>query len=430
MGPIEHLRDGEQGDYRLKQSSITNIQFDNNTLKKINSSEAFQETLRLIAQGKMATAENTRPGKGEKLLELTREAVEFGNPAEFSLPGPASYNKPDILDPKLTSLQLEDMIEPAQSFIEKALNYHEDIQVKAEIKLEDNNIEFANSQGFSGSYSQSKLSILLMLRLIEGKNMLESFAYTSHTHLDNIDWQELADRVLHFLDRGRKNVTMSSGTYPVVFIPETAINLLFPVNACLNGNAVARGLSPWKNRLGEKLFHEDIEIFNDGTLDRGIGSCPFDREGIPTEKFPFFNKGTLENFILDLDTAHELNQKPRGTRGERGPEANNVIMAPGQKNIADLLSTIDEGVLIADTQGTWAGNPYGGQVSGNISLGFQIKDGKITGRIKDAMFSLNTFKALKEQIQALSKEQRWVENALLPYMIIDEVNISLKEGSG
>jgi len=76
--------------------------------------------------------------------------------------------------------------------------------------------------------------------------------------------------------------------------------------------------------------------------------------------------------------------------------------------------------------GAWAGNPYGGQVSGNISLGYKIKNGKIQGRIKDAMFSLNVFQALKNRVAAIGSEREWVENMFLPAILIEPVSISIK----
>ncbi len=420
------LDPAEQGDLLSKESQHTTVQFSNNRLKKINSGESSREILRLIKNGRVGLVENTKPENKNRLIEMAREASELGSRVEFSLPGPVRLENPEICDEQIDKLKLEELIQPAQEFIQKTTSYHPDLQAEVSIRKENNYIKLENSSGFSGAYKQTQVKILFGLRLIEGKNLLVAYSFPQKTHWENINWEEEREILLQKIDWGRKNVSLTSGNYPVLFIPETFAEILHPVEACLNGQAIVRGLSPWENRLGEKIFSDNLNLSNDGLLQRGPESKPFDREGVACSSFPLFENGKLKNYLLDLDTAHKLNLTPMGTGGENGPVVNNLVMDPGERSFSEMLSSIDEGILIAGTMGAWAGNPYGGQVSGNISLGYKIRNGKIEGRLKDAMFSLNIFRAFKDNISAIGSEPKWVDNLHLPPVLIDPVNISIK----
>ncbi len=420
------LQAGEQGDLYRKQSSHTTVQFANNRLKKINSGETNREVLRLIKNGRIGIGENTKPNNREYLSKMARETLDYGPRVDFAFPAQTRLKKPEIWDEELVNLPLEELIQTAQDFINKATQYHPDIQAEVSIQKEKNFFELENSAGFSSSFRQSQVKVLFALRLIEGKNLLVNYSFPQRTHWRDIDWENDCENLLREIDWGRTNVPLRSGNYPVLFIPETLADILHPVEACLNGQAVVRGLSPWENRLGEQVFSSEFSLSNQGILDRGPASKPFDREGVACSSFPLIEKGRLKNYVLDLETAHKLDLSPTGTGGENGPDFNNLVMEPGNNSFSEMLESIDEGLLIAGTMGAWAGNPYGGQVSGNISLGYKIKNGRIEGRVKDAMFSLNIFQAFKERISAIGSEQKWADNMLLPPVLINPVNISIK----
>ena len=65
-------------------------------------------------------------------------------------------------------------------------------------------------------------------------------------------------------------------------------------------------------------------------------------------------------------------------------------------------------------------------MSGNISLGYKIEKGQIVGRIKDAMFSVNVFTDLRDNLVALSSDKLWRGNTCYPYLQLANVNISTK----
>jgi PmbA protein len=227
-------------------------------------------------------------------------------------------------------------------------------------------------------------------------------------------------------------VPLASGEYPVVLTPHAVGDLLLPVISCCNGRAVAKGISPWKDRLGEDMFDARITIYDDGLLQNGVGSAYFDGEGVPTQKTAIIEDGVLKNFLTDLDSAAALNLKPTGNglrsrfMSPPAPSITNLTMDGGDITVDEIMRKMGDGVLIDRLIGTMMGNLYGGVVSGNIMLGYKVAGGKRVGRIKDAMVSINAFEALKTGLMGLSRERVALGNFVLPHVWLRNVNIATK----
>ena len=58
-----------------------------------------------------------------------------------------------------------------------------------------------------------------------------------------------------------------------------------------------------------------------------------------------------------------------------------------------------------------AGNILGGDISGNVLLGYKIEKGEIVGRVKDTMIAGNIYRILKD-IAAMGSESEWVSSLL------------------
>ena len=210
------------------------------------------------------------------------------------------------------------------------------------------------------------------------------------------------------------------------------------------GPSIYKKVSPWKDKIGEKIADEKLSIYDDGTVDGLSASSPFDCEGTPTQKTPIIEKGVLKNFIADKVTANRLGINPTGNGFKRGggfsleneidgvptTASSNNILSPGNKHSDKILAELEEGILVDGLLGTMMGNALSGMLSGNIGLGFHVKDGKVQGRIKDAMLTVNLFNAIKDSILEISSdlknEVNWSGNCLIPWMLFDGCTLAVK----
>lgn len=286
-------------------------------------------------------------------------------------------------------------------------------------------VELVNSAGFQGMGEVTGWQMYFGGELVSEDGFLQVYDWMAQSdYLPHTESMKAS--VIESFRLAKENVSIKPGQYPVIFAPGEVSCVVDPLLACLNGVGISRGFSPFKGRIGELAFDPRFSLIDDALVDGALGSKGFDREGVPTARRALIDSGKISGYLLDLQTAHLLNMSPTGNGGGASPVSNNTIVLGGDKSYGEMLAGIDEGVLIENTMGAWAGNPYGGQVSGNIALGYKIEKGRVVGRIKDCMFSVNVFTDLRDNLAALSREQHWRGNTCYPYLQLANVNISTK----
>lgn len=422
----------QEAEVYYRRSVSSPVEFENNRLKSIKLVEDAGLALRVIKDGRVGFSTTNKLNDVDSLVRNALATAQFGAPANFELPGESPVPSPVIHDGRVENLDTEEMVQSGQELIGPIRAVDPQIQVFCTVARESREIRVMNTRGFAGAYRKTLHRTSFGGELVEGTNMLYVYDGRSSTALlDGL--LPIVHEVAENFRIGRKNVDLRSGEYTVILTPHAVADLLQPVEACLDGKAVAKKISPWRDKIGQAIFHPSVSITDDGTLSEAVGSAPFDDEGVPMQETTLIRNGVLEGFYLDLSSARELAMRPtgnglkaRGLTATPTSETTNLVMAPGTRSYKELLAGVKEGVWIDLLMGTFAGNPYGGVVSGNILLGYKIENGQLVGRIKDCMFSVNAFTALKEQLAGISSERRWNDNQLLPYVMLEGVNIATR----
>lgn len=410
----------------------TVIEYTDNQLKEIRNSENSGATLRVINKaGLMGISTTTKPNDLERLLEHAVTTSDFGSQAGFDFPGMSPLPAPKIADLSLVELPIDRMVNIVTDLAAAVQAEDPQIQAGAQITRSISTIGLKNTSGFDAEYNHTAFVAALIADLTEGSNMIAVFDFAVGTHFD-FDAEKLKDKVLGDFRVARVNVPMPPGEYPVIVSPRAMLDLLRPVLACLEGKAVVKGISPWKGRLGERMFSEAFTLYDDGAADGCVNSGVFDGEGVPMQRKALIDRGVPSHYLLDLQSAAKLGMKPTGN-GMRvrdntpAPSMTNLVAPAGEHDLNAMIGGISSGLLVDSLMGAWAGNPYTGQISGNINLGYKIENGRRVGRVKDTMFATNVFEAFRERFLGCSRELVRTQFGVLPYFMFDRANISSKE---
>ncbi len=429
-------KQAEQVELYQVETKETPVSFENNRLKGIDTREQRISALRVVAKGKLGFATTTGTDMDE-LLEKALATAEFGRPWEVSFPEQTQLQEIKLFHQPTADIANREMVEMGQKVVDRLKRHHPDVLASARVSCRESTVRLLNSNGFSGEYSRSLFWLLGSFELVEGKNLLSAYKGFSTGKLED-QAEKMTDYLEEVLQKGRKNVPVSSDSYSVLFTPQAMGDVITPLLACADGKAVEKGFSPWKDKIGQEIFNPHLSLYDDPTIAYGPGSGIFDGEGIPATATAIIRDGAVNSFLLDLATAHNLDMKPTGN-GWRSratelpvPTASNVVLSYAHtKPLKEIIGNIKKGIIVHSLMGAWAGNPYTGQVSGNIDLGFLVENGEITGRIKDCMLSINAFQSFKDKIEAASDQQEWGflfsgANMLMPYMQFADVSISAK----
>lgn len=422
---LEHAGPGVDATITLDEARKVELNFEFNRLKSIQNTESLSYTAQAIKGNKLGIARSTRPGDAASTLDRAIRLTEYGAPVEYGFPEPAPAARPNVYSEDLAALSLERMIETGSDLARFLKALHPDINGSVTIGRSVVKESVANTKGLDASWEKTILVFGASANLVEGQNLVSIYEYCASTGLD-LDLETLKERLGRKFALARKNVRVETGSYDVLFTPRGFRDLLSPIIACLDGKAVARGISPFDGRLGEQVFSPALTIVEDGTMDGGTGSRMYDEQGVACARTPLVQKGVLREYLLDIGTAKKLGRSPIGTGGPNGIRPNNLLAEGGEVSKDSLLAGMKRGIVIENTMGAWAGNPYSGQVNGNISMGFWVIDGKPVGRVKDCMFSANAFTHLKDNLVALSRETKDVFGITAPYALVSNVSVTAK----
>ncbi|MQT13886.1 TldD/PmbA family protein [Segnochrobactrum spirostomi] len=236
------------------------------------------------------------------------------------------------------------------------------------------------SGGFSASYIGTRHSRSMTAIAGEGTGMERDWWSSAAIHASDLEPAEDVGRRAG--ERAVKRVgprKVATGITNVVYDPRVSTSLIGHLAGAVNGAAIARGTSFLKERLGERIFAAGLRITDDPMRPRGLGSRPFDGEGLASEPFALIEDGVLTQWLLDSATARELGLQSNGraSRGIGGPSpgTTNLTLEAGTISPAALLKEIGTGLYVTDLIGSGANLITGDYSRG--AAGFWIENGEI-----------------------------------------------------
>lgn len=185
----------------------------------------------------------------------------------------------------------------------------------------------------------------------------------------------------------------------VIFDSDVARSILGGILAAIDGERVLQGASFLAQKMDQKIASELLTLVDDGTLAKGLGSAPFDGEGVPTQKRIIVDKGILKGFMYNTIVAKRAGVKSTGNASRGGftsiPEIgpHNFYMAAGKSTPEEIIKATKTGLLLKGVTG-YGINPVNGNFSGGAQ-GFWIENGKIAFPVKGLTIAGNAFEMLE-----------------------------------
>ncbi len=424
----------EQAEVFTASAQATTIHFEANELKQVQTKESSSIALRIFREGRIGCAAAKGAYDIEALVDMAVETSQFGSPANFQFPSRfyRDYSGVSIFDPKIEEITMEKMVEVGKELIARVKEHTPDILCDVHVTKGTSSISLINSQGGEGKYDKSFFVLSLEGILVQDTDMLFVGDSASSCCRDFVGIDKLADEVIWQLEMAKKKATVSTKWLPVIFTPRgVASVLLSPLTLAFNGRAVLEGASPLRDKLGEQVFDKKLSLWDDATVAYGVGSYPFDDEGIPSRRVPLVTRGVVTNFLYDLQTAalagtHSTGHGRRGDGGFPSPAISSLIMEKGDVSFQAMVEDMKEGLIVEQVIGAEQGNLLAGDFSGNVLLGYKVENGEIVGRVKDTMIAGNVYQVLKELL-GIGQEVRWVGGILqTPPLYCSHVSVATK----
>jgi PmbA protein len=312
------------------------------------------------------------------------------------------------------ALQLERLIREADARIvnSSGSHYTDAVAVTA----------IANSNGFSAEYSWTRAGRSTSPVALDGTVKRIANYATAARHLRDLEAPDAvattAVRRAVDLFGARKPATMR---VPVIFERDVAAALLDDVFAAVSGANVSAGNSWLSGRLGTRIGSELVTIVDDGRLQGGLGSAPFDGEGVGTRRTPVFERGILKTYLYDTYYARKLGARTTGNSTGGGVGPSNFYLKPGAMSFDELIAATPRGVLVVDTIGFATEHASGTYSRG--ARGFLIEGGEVAYPI-DEFTIAGDYSEMLAGVDAVANDLRFDASVISPSFRVAEMMVS------
>jgi PmbA protein len=188
---------------------------------------------------------------------------------------------------------------------------------------------------------------------------------------------------------------------PVIFEADAAAAFLGGLVPALSAANIVEQRSFFLGKLNKPAASALVTIADDGLLRRGIGTRPFDGEGVQQRRTVLIDAGVLVKSLHTATTARRMNVRLTGnaTRGYDtlptvGPT--NLSIVSGATTLDKMVSETPRGLLVTEVAGfgfdTVAGE-YSQQVAGRWIekgvLGAAVEGVTVAGRLSDMLLGID-----------------------------------------
>ncbi len=280
----------------------------------------------------------------------------------------------------------------------------------------------ANSTGFAAAYGWTRVGRSTGPVALDGEVKRTAQYGTAARHLADLEAPALvastAVRRAVDLFGARKPPTMR---VPVIFDRDVAAALLDDLFAAVSAANVAVANSWLSGQIGNRIGSDLVTVVDDGRVPGGLGSAPFDGEGVPTRRTPVFEGGVLQTFLYDTYYARKLGAATTGNSTGGGIGPSNFYLEPGSQTLSELIAATPVGVLVMDTIGFATEHASGTYSRG--ARGFFIEGGELAYPI-DEFTIAGRYTEMLAGVDAVANDLRFDGPVVSPSFRVAEMTVS------
>ncbi len=204
------------------------------------------------------------------------------------------------------------------------------------------------------------------------------------------------------------------GRYTVILEPAAVLDLTGQMFPDFSATAIRDGRSFLTDRIGKRIFGENITIHDDAGHPLQSGA-PFDGEGVPRRQLTLVERGVVREVAYSRQAAALAGTTPTGhgfpLPNEFGEAPANIVIAGGETSLDQMTASTDRGILVTRLWYIREVDPYEKIFTGMTRDGtFLIEGGQVTAGVRNFRFNqglielLSNVEALSEPVRASGEE--------------------------
>ncbi len=394
-------------------STETDIEAYDAHIESLSFSDSSGMGIRIIKNGAVGYAFTSFLGE-EKIMECIQKAAVNARATTGEdlnlLPGQKDYlykhralGPHALYDEKFHHYSTEHKTDAAKKLEEITIKKDKRITGVSSASYHDSDVKAAiiNSAGFRDHYRKSACYMVVNAIAKQKEDTSTGYYFGFGKHMGQICLEDIAAHA------AKRSVALlgaqkiQSKKVDILLDPLVGSQFLGVIADALTADSVQKGKSLFADRVGEKLFSIDLDIYDDGTMAQGLASAPFDGEGVYKGKTAVFAKGILKTYLYNTYTARKDGTQSTGNasrfsyRSVPSVGVSNFYMSGGKDSFQTLLSGMHEGFYVMDIIGLHSG---ANAVTGDISVGAKglwVKNGDFTHAVKEVTIATNFLDFMK-----------------------------------
>ncbi len=376
--------------YYIRSSGLS-LMLSGGKIKPREYNERAGYGVRVLKDKKLGFAYCEKEDNLENALESAAKISRFSKEINFSFAPKAPYKNMEIYDGNIAGMTPEELKGILDQIRDGAEKYSKN--TKIHIGTEEDETRLENTEGFSGEYKGTSISVYA--EVMDG----QGFGYYSNafTRLPG-NYTEMGLHAAELAKKLRKPIKPSAGEYTVIMeteVVEDIIDILLP---SFLGDWKRRGISALTAKKGEQFFDEKFSFYDDGTI-AGTSGRPFDDEGIPSERVPIVENGVIKNFVYDLEDAalEGVDRKGQCNRpGFASPPGTGYSNSEiGSGEFDNLEEEFPNAITIYSLHGTHTANRTSGDFGVEVNAGWISGDDAAVSGFMLTGNIFNLFKNIK-----------------------------------
>jgi PmbA protein len=184
---------------------------------------------------------------------------------------------------------------------------------------------------------------------------------------------------------------LEPGKYTVILEPAAVLDLAGQMFGDFSATAIRDGRSFLNDRLGKKIFGDNITIYDDALHPLQAGT-PFDAEGVPRRRLTLVDHGVPREIAYCRHAAALAGVAPTGhgfpLPNEFGEAPVNVVIAGGDSTVERMVASTARGVLVTRLWYIREVDPYEKIFTGMTRDGtFLVEDGRVVAGVRNFRFN-------------------------------------------
>lgn len=226
--------------------------------------------------------------------------------------------------------------------------------------------------------------------------------------IGRLDVAAMADEAVDTCMRNQHAGAADPGTYEVILAPYAVCDMLEHMG-WIGFSALAVQERRSFMRMGAKLMSESVTI-RDDCRDAELFPYPFDAEGVSSQPLDLVAHGVCNAVVYDTPTAIKDGVRSTGHSLPQpntwGPYASHLMMLPGDRTVAELISSVSRGLYVTRFWYVRDVHPLHTIITGMTRDGtFLIENGRIGPPVRDLRFTQSMVEALAD-VRGISRERR------------------------